>query len=228
VAIAEASESHPQADDPGDPASPSACGPRAPGTASEVPDSALVSRIRAGERDAFAVLVRRHGAVARRTAVLLGAGADADDVVQEALVKAYRALGGFRDGAAFRPWLLRIVANETRNAQRSGRRRADRERSPAAVPDALLPGAEVAVDPAERAVAGERLDRLWRQVRALPEPYRRILVCRFLLDLDEAETAQVLGVSKGTVKSRTHRALRKLRALVDGPPAELREEAGHG
>lgn len=224
MAIGEASETEPHATEPGAPVPDPVVGSwRAPAEAS---DSALVTRVRGGERDAFAVLVRRHAAVARRTAVLLGAGADADDVVQEALVKAYRALGGFRDGAEFRPWLLRIVANETRNAQRSGRRRADRERSPAAVPDALLPGATV--DPAERAIAGERLDRLWGQVRALPEPQRRILVCRFLLDLDEAETAVVLGVSRGTVKSRTHRALRRLRALVTAPPTELPEEAGRG
>jgi RNA polymerase sigma-70 factor (ECF subfamily) len=172
------------------------------------------------------VLVRRHGGVARRTAVLLGAGPDADDVVQEAFVKAYRALGGFRAGAELRPWLLRIVANETRNAQRSGRRRADRERSGAALP-------AVAVDPAEQVVADDRQRELWGRLHALPDPQRRVLVCRYLLDLDEAQTATVLGLARGTVKSRTSRALRRLRTLLDstGEPAEagqLAEEAGHG
>jgi RNA polymerase sigma-70 factor (ECF subfamily) len=184
------------------------------------PDGDLVARVVAGERAAFADLVRRYGALARRTAVLLGAGTDADDVVQEAFVKAYRSLGGFRAGAAFRPWLLRIVANETRNAQRSDRRRAARERSPAALPDGLLPGVAAAADPAELAVAGVRLDELWRRVRALPDPQRQVVVCRYLLDLDETETATVLGLARGTVKSRTSRALRRLRALL--------EEAGHG
>ncbi len=197
---------------PGDPTAPGA-GPT---------DAALLGRIRAGEREAFAALVRRHAAVARRTAVLLGAGEEADDVVQEAFVKAYRALGGFREGADFRPWLLRIVANETRNAQRAQRRRAARERSPAAVPDGLLPGAAAADDPAERTVSGERLAELWRRLHALPEPHRRVLVCRFLLDLDEAQTAAVLGFARGTVKSRTARALRRLRTLLAGPAGGAR------
>ena len=72
--------------------------------------------------------MRRYTPIAHRTAVLLGAGADADDVVQEAFVKAYRALGSLRDGAPFRPWLLRIVANETKNLHRSTGRRLNRER----------------------------------------------------------------------------------------------------
>lgn len=200
-------------------------------TISEEPTEAeLLARVRAGERDAFALLVRRHGSVAQRTAVLLGAGPDADDVVQEAFVKAYRALGGFRDGADFRPWLLRIVANETRNAQRSTRRRTVRERSPAAVPDTLLPGVSAAADPAELAVAGERQVRLRHELLRLPESQRRVLVCRYLLDLDEGQTAVVLGLARGTVKSRTHRGLNRMRKGLGGaqPGARVGEEAGHG
>ncbi|MCO1653448.1 sigma-70 family RNA polymerase sigma factor [Pseudonocardia sp. S2-4] len=198
----------------------------------EPTEAGLLARVRGGERDAFAALVRRHAAGARRTAVLLGAGEEADDVVQEAFVKAYRALGGFREGADFRPWLLRIVANETRNAQRARRRRTAREGSPTAQPDGLLPGAGSAADPAERAVAADRMAALWQRLHALPEPQRRVLVCRFLLDLDEAQTATVLGVARGTVKSRTARGLGRLRALLaeaaprSGPAAT--EGAGHG
>ena len=92
-------------------------------------DAEVLARVREGDRDAYAELVHRHAPVALRTATLLGAGADAEDVVQEAFVKAYGALGRFRDGAAFRPWLLRIVANETENLHRSAGRRAARERS---------------------------------------------------------------------------------------------------
>lgn len=202
----------------------------------EPSEAELLARIHAGERDAFAVLVRRHGPVARRTAALLGAGPDTDDVVQEAFVKAYRALGGFRDGAEFRPWVLRIVANETRNAQRSGRRRALRERSPAAVPDDLLPGVSAAADPAEQAVTAERLVELRRALLGLPERQRRVVICRYLLELDEAETAVVLGLARGTVKSRTHRAIERMRRDLTGWPARtapgqddrVGEEAGHG
>ena len=78
-------------------------------------------RVRSGEVDAYAELVRRHAPMALRTATLLGAGPAAEDVVQEAFVKAYRTLGRFRDQAPFRPWLLRIVANESHNLHRSSR-----------------------------------------------------------------------------------------------------------
>jgi RNA polymerase sigma-70 factor (ECF subfamily) len=161
--------------------------------------------VRGGDPAAFAVLVRRYSGIARRTAAVLGAGAETDDVVQEAFVKAYRALGTFRDGAAFQPWLLRIVANETRNAHRSAGRRSVRE-------SAQLPPL---AEPIENQQAD--LDLFRTQVQALPEPQRLVVACRFLLDLDEAQTAQVLGISRGTVKSRTHRALARLRDTITEP-----------
>ena len=169
------------------------------------PDGEAISSVRGGESAAFAILVRRYAGIARRTAAVLGAGADTDDVVQEAFVKAYRALGSFRDGAAFRPWLLRIVANETRNLRRSAGRRSARE-------SALLPPL---AEPVEDRQAGLELFRT--QVEALPEPQRLVIACRFLLDLDEVQTAAVLGISRGTVKSRTHRALARLRATITEP-----------
>jgi RNA polymerase sigma factor (sigma-70 family) len=144
--------------------------------------------------------------------VILGAGADADDVVQEAFVKAYKALGGFREDATFRPWLLRIVANETRNVVRSRTRRSRREEL-AALPDVVL-------DPAEEAVSLERRTELLTAVRTLPDPMRLVVTCRYLLDLDEQETAVVLGWPRGTVKSRLHRALGRLREAL--PEKEVR------
>ena len=91
--------------------------------ATEVDDAAAVALARGGDLDAYEVLVVRYTAAAHRAAVLLGAGADADDVVQEALVKAYRQISRYRGESGFRPWLLAIVANETRNLHRSRRRR---------------------------------------------------------------------------------------------------------
>jgi RNA polymerase sigma factor (sigma-70 family) len=168
--------------------------------------------VRAGDRDAYAVLVRRHAPVALRTARLLGAGADAEDVVQEAFVKAYASLDRFRDGAPFRPWLLRIVANELRNLHRSAGRRAARERAvwERTVPLLVLPADE---DPAAAALSGERRVELVRGLAALSEAHRQVVTCRYLLDLDEAETAAVLGWPVGTVKSRLHRALGRLSAV---------------
>jgi RNA polymerase sigma factor (sigma-70 family) len=170
-----------------------------------------VARVRSGDRDAYAVLVRRHAPMAHRTAVLLGAGSDAEDVVQESFIKAYRALGRYRDGAAFRPWLLHIVANETRNAHRSAVRRVARERTASALPAFLLPGASEASDPAVVAVSRVQQDQLVQAVDELSEPHRLVITCRYLLDLDERETATVLGWPRGTVKSRLRRSLAQLR-----------------
>lgn len=184
-------------------------------------DGQVVARVRAGETEAYAELVRRHAPIARRTAVLLGAGADADDVVQEGFVKAYRALGTFRDDAAFRPWLLRIVANEARNAHRSSVRRGAREETAVLLSPALLSGP---ADPAAVALDADRRGVLLAAVRELPEQQRLVVTCRYLLDLDEAETAAVLGWPRGTVKSRLHRALGRLRTGLSEALVSDREE----
>jgi RNA polymerase sigma factor (sigma-70 family) len=180
--------------------------------ATELDDATAVTRARTGDLDAYEVLVARYTAPAHRAAVLLGAGADADDVVQEALVKAYRQLARFRGDAGFRPWLLAIVANETRNLHRSRRRRDGLVLRAAAREDPEPTGP----DPADSAVAGERRQRLVDQMRLLDVRDREVLVCRFLLDLSEAETAVTLDVPKGTVKSRTARALKRLRDRLAG------------
>ncbi len=156
----------------------------------------------AGDFDAYAVLVRRHAPMAMRTAALLGAGSDAEDVVQEAWVKAYRALGRFRPGEPFRPWLLRIVANEAHNHHRTAVRRGARERR-------VLP-VEL-IDPAIEAAERETRGQLLLAVGRLPDKLRTVVTCRYLLELDEAESARVLGIPKGTVKSRLSRGLTRLR-----------------
>lgn len=175
-------------------------------------DDEAIARSLEGDLSAYEVLVARYSALAHRTAALLGARDEAEDVVQEAFVKAFRHLGSFRRGAAFRPWLLRIVANETHNLTRARGRRSDLTVRLSATADATAPD-----DPAGAAVATDRRARLLEAVRALPERERNAVVCRYFLQLSEAETAQVLGWPLGTVKSRTHRGL-----------ARLREEAGDG
>ena len=167
----------------------------------------MLARVRAGETAAYAELVTRHAPVARRLAALSGAGADTDDVVQEAFVKAYRSLSSFRDGADFRPWLLRIVVNETRNLQRGRSRRSDRELRVVREEARLAPGP----DPAEVAVGEERRTALLGAIRALPEELRLVITCRYLLELSETETAESLDIPTGTVKSRLHRGLARLR-----------------
>jgi len=154
------------------------------------------------------VLVARYTLPAHRAAFLLGAGEEADDVVQEAFVKAFRHLSRFRAGEPFGPWLLRIVANETRNLTRSRRRRAALTLRLAG-PDITPPDG-----PVDEVLAGERRAGLMAAVNALPERERQVLVCRYFLDLSEAETAQVLACPLGSVKSRTWRALNRLRGSL--------------
>lgn len=170
-------------------------------------EATALARARAGDTAAYAVLVMLHAPMAKRLAVLWGAGAEADDVVQEAFVKAYRALPRFRDGAGFRPWLLRIVVNEAHNLHRGLSRRAARELRLAG----LEAVAGVAPDPADVVVGGGRRAVLLEAVRSLPTDLREVVACRYLLELSEAETAQTLEIPPGTVKSRLHRALGVLR-----------------
>jgi DNA-directed RNA polymerase specialized sigma24 family protein len=93
----------------------------------EVTEQVVVEQVRAGDRDAYAVLVRLYAVAASRAAVLFGAGPDAEDVVQTAFLKAYHAFSRFQDGAEFRPWLLRFVINEAKNTARAnGRGSRDR------------------------------------------------------------------------------------------------------
>ena len=130
--------------------------------------------------------------------------------MQEAFVKALRNLSRFRADEPFAPWLLRIVANETKNLNRSRRRRA--------ALTARLSAAESSDSapdlPAEEVLATERRARLVAAVNDLPDALRRAVVCRYFLELSEAETAQVLGWPLGSVKSRTSRALNRLRGLL--------------
>ena len=172
-------------------------------------DSELVARARSGDVRAYEDLVRRHQDVAFRVAQLVaGNAADAEDAAQEAMVKAYYALDRFREDAPFRPWLLRIVANEASNRRRSSGRRAQL----ALAASAERSSGDVAPSPEESTVRDEEQRQLVAALNRLKEPDRLVIGCRYLLELSEAETAEALGWRVGTVKSRLSRALPKLRA----------------
>lgn len=171
-------------------------------------DVDLARRARSGDVRAFEELVRMYQGIAFRTAFLLtGSAADAEDAAQAGFVKAWGALRRFRPGLPFRPWLLQIVANEARNQRRSaGRWEALRLRASAERLRDAAPSQEGA------ALVRERREELLAMLGRLDERDREILVCRYLLELSEEEAATVLGVRRGTVKSRTARALLRLRA----------------
>ena len=149
-----------------------------------------------------------HQGVAFRTAfVFSGVAEDAQEAAQDAFVKAFRALGRFRAGAPFRPWLLKIVANEARN-----RRRAAGRREGLAVRVAASSGTEDAAPSPESALlSAERREELMEALNRLRTEDREVIACRYFLDLSEEDTAAALGWKRGTVKSRLSRALERLR-----------------
>jgi RNA polymerase sigma factor (sigma-70 family) len=175
-------------------------------------DAALAERASRGDERAFEELVVMYQTIAFRTAYLLtGSAEDAEDAAQTGFVKAWQALPRFRRGAPFKPWLLRIVANEAHNRRRSaGRVAALRLRATAA----QSPG-DAAPSPEGAALGRMEREELLTALQRLDERDRDVLTCRYLLDLSEEETASVLDVRRGTVKSRTARALTRLRAEVE-------------
>ena len=171
-------------------------------------DTELVARARRGDAAAFEELVGMYQDIAFRTAYLVAASAeDAEEAATEGFLKAWRALARFRPGKPFRPWLLAIVANEARNRRRSSMRH-QRIGLRALAQD--RPG-DAAPSPEATVLAAERQRVLLDAVARLPEEQRLAVACRFFLDLDEADTAAVLGVRRGTVKSRLSRGLARLR-----------------
>jgi RNA polymerase sigma-70 factor (ECF subfamily) len=157
--------------------------------------------------DDYEQLVREHQAIAFRTAyVITGSAADAEEVAQDAFVKAYRARGRFRSGAPFRPWLLAIVANEARNRRRSLARRGRFELHLAEE----RPSVDAAPSPEAALLVREERAALLAAVDRLSEEHRQVVACRYLLGLSEQETASVLDCRPGTVKSRLSRALARL------------------
>ena len=174
-------------------------------------DSELIDRAKQGDVDAYAALVRRYQRDARRAAAAIGGAGLADDAAQEAFVRAYGFLHRFRPGAPFRPWLLAIVANVARNQRRSVGRwtRATLATCELGVAPGLAPSAEDVM------LTGQTNRALRAAVDALPLRYRDVVACRYLLDLSEDETARILGIARGTVKSRLSRALDRLERQVE-------------
>ena len=188
--------------------------PAPPPDAIGLDDDALAARARAGDTAAFGELVRRHQRAALRVAaVISGSTDDARDIVQDAMVKAYRALATHRGDGAVRSWLLRVVANEAKNHVRSQVRRRRRDDRHAGLVVRAAAGAdEPALDRIDHAALATALGLLRPDDRA-------VLGCRFVAGLSEAETAEVLGLPTGTVKSRTSRALGRLRTLLESSTA---------
>jgi RNA polymerase sigma-70 factor (ECF subfamily) len=185
-------------------------------------ETELISLARAGDGSAWEKLMQDQlPAVFRLAYLLLGDADDAQDVAQEAFIRAYQALDRFDASRPLRPWLLSITRNLARNQQRSvGRYLGALQRLVWSDPETAHPS------PDQRASGGpgpEDAHDLWQAVRRLNRADQETIYLRYFLDLSEAETARVSQVAVGTVKSRTHRALGRLRTVVEREFPSLRE-----
>lgn len=181
----------------------------------DTPDAELVQRTRAGESAAFEAIMRRHNRLLFRTArSILGVDEEAEDALQEAYLKAWRALDGFRSEARLSTWLVRIVANEA-----LGRRR---RRTAEVVPlDVAMAATDAAAQAAFADDMNHRPERLAMRVQLrqlmearidlLPEAFRTVFVLRAVEELSVEEVAQALDIPEATVRSRFFRARSLLR-----------------
>jgi len=169
-------------------------------------DAGLVAQARQGDEAAFEQLVRRHQRYVLNLAYrVLGDYAEAEDVAQEAFVRAWRGLSGFRGQARFTTWLYRIVHNLCLNRLPGLRRELLQVELLEEVLDDPAPS------PPDLFEARERVAFLHAELDRLPEKYRLVLTLRYLQGLSYAEIAAALDVPMGTVKTHLHRARRLLR-----------------
>ncbi len=178
----------------------------------------LVRSAAAGDPGALDRLLMRAQEVAWRFSTsVCGHADDAEDAMQEALIKTYRHVGRIRDPEAFRPWLYRTV----RNACLMGRRKRVGEPTRLQSLDEVLPGPDGPLrqdlpdrskNPEQLAVNAGLRGRLRKALRRLPGPYRTIVFLREMEGLSTREVAQVMGISEDNVKTRLHRARLQLQA----------------
>lgn len=192
----------------------------------------MIARIVAGERDLFYDLVKPYERAVFLTAYsVLRSEADAEEIVQEAMLKAYKALGRFRGDSKFSTWLVRITLNEALMRRR-------RSKPGAEVPlQEFMEEADGDFTPAIltdwHEIPSEALDRkelrniLQRAVHELPQNYREVLILRDVREMNIAETAQLLGISEGLVKTRLFRARLMMQKIV-APQLQMQVKDKYG
>ena len=183
----------------------------------ELTDRADIARVRSGDADAYRALVERHGRALFRLAYrMTGNEQDAEDVVQESFLRAYRQLASFDERASFATWLYRIATNCSLDLMRARKRR----------PEDLVPGGEGAEDPMARVAApgptperatlsAEVRDCVAGAMRELSEVERTAFVLRHFEGMRIEEICRVLDCQPGAAKHSVFRAVRKLRRALE-------------
>ncbi len=179
---------------------------------SVVTDSALVERIGTGDQAAFEQLMRKYnGKLFRIARAILKDDSDAEDVLQDAYLEAYRHIGGFRGGSELGTWLTRIVINQALMRVRKARRRSsiipfhntharDGESPEAQVPD------QQSESPSASVIRAETRRILERRIDELPAAFRTVFVMREVEEMSVEEIAECLSIAAATVRTRLFRA----------------------
>jgi RNA polymerase sigma-70 factor, ECF subfamily len=176
----------------------------------EPSDPELVQRGRSGDQAALGLLAKRHHAAAYRVALsLVGEDDLAQDVVQDAFLKAFRALGGYRADASFRTWLLTITANEAKGALR---KRGRRRETPI---DDVGPIQSEETGPAQAAMLAQEAGRARKLMEQLPQKQRLSVSLRIEEGLSFKEIGEVIGSSEGAARVNYFHGIRRLRELME-------------
>jgi RNA polymerase sigma-70 factor, ECF subfamily len=183
----------------------------------EESDPILVHAARKGDHQAFAILVRRYSERAFRAAYrVVRDSTEAEEIVQEALIKAYRALDSFESRSSFYTWLYRIIVNlaldHRRREARAPHLELDENVAARVDPRAIVPDRG---DPEVASRRTEVREFVAEGVQALPDGQREVLLLREVEGLSYEEIAQKMCISKGTVMSRLHYARKKMVAFLD-------------
>jgi RNA polymerase sigma-70 factor (ECF subfamily) len=188
----------------------------------EVTDLQLVERVKQGDKSAFDLLVRKYQhKVLKLVGRFVNDSAEAEDVAQEAFLKAYRALRSFRGDSAFYTWLYRIAINTAKNALVSNRRRPVDFNLDMQDPDQYERQSRLReIDSPDRLLLTDEIrDTVQRAIAQLPEDLRTAIVLRELEGLSYEEIAEAMDCPVGTVRSRIFRAREaidlKLRPLLE-------------
>jgi RNA polymerase sigma-70 factor (ECF subfamily) len=181
-------------------------------TTEPLSDIDVVQRVRAGETALFEILMRRHNQRLYRVArAIVKDDSEAEDVMQEAYVNAYTHLYQFEERAQFSTWLTRIAVHEALARVRKRARLTELDEDEGAGDQAMAGLGTIGRTPEQQASNAELRTLLEAAVEALPQGYRVVFVLREIEGLNTAETADSLGVTEETVKTRLHRARALLR-----------------
>jgi RNA polymerase sigma-70 factor, ECF subfamily len=175
-------------------------------------DEDIVTRVLAGETGMFEIIMRRHNQLLYRVArAILRNDGEAEDVMQDAYVRAYEHLGQFAGRAKFATWLTRIAVHEALARQHRGIRYQELEPMSEQEGDPMDRFASLAPNPEQQASNSEVRRLLEEAVEKLPDAYRTIFILRDVEDMSTTDTADVLEITEDNVKVRLHRARALLR-----------------